>query len=92
VPWLVPLNAVPIWFKTAVRLPVPTNSLVISAKLGGTPRRALRRPRYRRCGVFREIGSGKNLNALQSKADVRRMSNERSEIITSRNTPTPAKK
>jgi hypothetical protein len=43
-------------------------------------------------GVFREIVSGKNLNALQSKADVRRMSNERSEIITSRNTPPPAKK
>ena len=43
-------------------------------------------------GVFREIVSGKNLNALQSKTDVRRMSNERSEIITSRNTPPPAKK
>jgi hypothetical protein len=43
-------------------------------------------------GVFREIVSGKNLNALQSKTDVRRMSNERGEIITSRNTPPPAKK
>jgi hypothetical protein len=43
-------------------------------------------------GVFREIVSGKNLNAMQSQADVRRMSNERSEIITSRNTPPPAKK
>jgi hypothetical protein len=38
-------------------------------------------------GVFREIASGKSLNASQSKIDVRRMSSERSEIITSRNTP-----
>jgi len=43
-------------------------------------------------GVFREIVSGKKLNAMQSQSDVRRMSNERSEIITSRNTPPPAKK
>jgi hypothetical protein len=42
-------------------------------------------------GVFREIVSGKNLNAMQSQTDIRRMSNERSQIITSRNTP-PAKK
>jgi len=43
-------------------------------------------------GVFREIVSGKNLNAMQSNTDVRRMSNERSQIITSRNAPTPRKK
>ena len=42
-------------------------------------------------GVFREIVSGKNLNAIQSNEMVRRMSNERSEIITSRNTPDPKK-
>jgi hypothetical protein len=43
-------------------------------------------------GVFREIVSGKNLNAMRSQTDVRRMSSERSEIITSRNTPSPPKK
>jgi hypothetical protein len=43
-------------------------------------------------GVFREIVSGKSHNAGQSKIDVRRMSNERSEIITSRNAPPPVKK
>jgi hypothetical protein len=43
-------------------------------------------------GVFREIVSGKNLNAMQSNTDVRRMSSERGQIIASRNTPQPAKK
>jgi hypothetical protein len=42
-------------------------------------------------GVFREIASGK-ITAMQSKVDVRRMSNERSEIITARNTPSRVKK
>jgi hypothetical protein len=42
-------------------------------------------------GAFREIVSGK-LTAMESKADVRRMSNERSEIITSRNAPPRPKK
>jgi hypothetical protein len=42
-------------------------------------------------GVFREIVSGK-LTAVQSNRDVRRMSNERSAIITSRNTPDRPKK
>jgi hypothetical protein len=43
-------------------------------------------------GVFREIVSGKSLNAGQSKIDVLRMSHERSEIITSRNTPSIKRK
>ena len=42
-------------------------------------------------GVFREIASGK-ITAMQSKVDVHRMSNERSEIITTRNAPSPIKK
>jgi hypothetical protein len=43
-------------------------------------------------GVFREIVSGKSLNAMQSQTEVRRMSNERTEIITSRNAPPPRPK
>jgi hypothetical protein len=42
-------------------------------------------------GVFREIATGK-ITSMQSKVDVRRMANERSEIITSRNAPPRIKK
>lgn len=42
-------------------------------------------------GAFREIASGK-VTAMESKVDVRRMSNERSEIITQRNAPSHSKK
>lgn len=42
-------------------------------------------------GAFREIASGK-ITAMQSKVDVRRMSNERSEIITTRNAASRIKK
>ena len=42
-------------------------------------------------GVFREIASGKSVNAGQAKIEVLRMSNERSKLITSRNTPSAKK-
>ena len=43
-------------------------------------------------GVFRDIVTGKFQDATQLKGDVRRLSNERGAIITSRNLkPQPAK-
>ncbi len=43
-------------------------------------------------GVFRDIVTGKFQDATQLKGDVRRLSNERGAIITSRNlNPQPAK-
>ena len=41
-------------------------------------------------GAFREIATGK-ITAMESKLEVRRMSNERSEIITQRNATTRPK-